>query len=246
MPYCVAQHATPWEMRGQRSSRRENRLKRLVLVCEQVLESVRNDHILLTMKMKLAQQILAHASTLPEGAPLTAKGFLQLGHRATIDQTLSRLFRSGKLLRSGRGFYVLPVESRFGTRAPAPEKVVAESAKLRGEVVASHGAAAANRLGLTTQVPMRTTYLTSGPSRELKLGAQCIELKHVPHWQLMNATRESGEVVRALAWTGRSQAREVLARLKPKLTSEVREELIASRSSLPGWLAETISLELAA
>jgi len=42
-----------------------------------------------------------------------------------------------------------------------------EAAKLRGETIAPHGAAAANRLGLTTQVPMRTTYLTSGRSRPL-------------------------------------------------------------------------------
>jgi hypothetical protein len=198
------------------------------------------------MKTKLAQQILAHASTQPEGVPLTAKGFLQLGTRAAIDQTLSRLARAGKLIRSGRGLYVLPVESRFGTRAPSPERVVAECARLRGETIAPHGAVAANRLGLTTQVPMRTAYLTSGPSRKLKLGAQYIELTHVPHWQLLNANRESGEVLRALAWSGRPHARETLAQLKPKLTSQVREELVASRSSLPGWLAETISVELAA
>jgi hypothetical protein len=198
------------------------------------------------MKTKLAQQILAQATTLPEGTPLAAKGFLHLGNRAAIDQTLSRLSRAGKLMRSGRGLYVLPVESRFGARAPSPEKVVAESARLRGETIAPHGAAAANRLGLTTQVPMRTTYLTSGPSRELKLGAQSIELQHAPPWQLLNANLESGEVLRALAWRGRPHAREALEQLKPKLTPEVREELIASRPSLPGWLAETISLELAA
>jgi hypothetical protein len=198
------------------------------------------------MKTKLIQQILASAAILAEGAPLTAKGLLQLGTRAAIDQALSRLSRAGKLMRLGRGLYVLPVESRFGTRAPLPEKVVAESARLRGETIAPHGAAAANRLGLTTQVPMRTAYLTSGPSRQLKLGAQSIELKHVPHWQLLNSNRESGEVLRALAWSGRSHAREALAQLKPKLASEVREELVASRPSLPGWLAETISRELAA
>jgi uncharacterized protein DUF6088 len=198
------------------------------------------------MKTKLPQQILAHASTLPEGVPLAAKGFLHLGTRAAIDQTLSRLSRAGKLMRSGRGLYVLPVESRFGARAPSPERVVAESARLRGETIAPHGAAAANRLGLTTQVPMRTTYLTSGPSRELKLGSQSIELQHAPPWQLLNANRESGEVLRALAWSGRPHAREALEQLKPKLAPEVREELVASRSSLPGWLAETISLELAA
>jgi len=195
--------------------------------------------------MKTAQQILAYASALPEGTPLTAKGLLQWGARAAIDQALSRLSRAGKLMRTGRGLYVLPVESRFGTRAPSAEKVVAESARLRGETIASHGAAAANHLGLTTQVPMRTVYLTSGPSRQLKLGAQSIELKHVPAWQLLNANRESGEVLRALAWSGRPRAREVLAQLKPRFNSQVREELVACRSSLPGWLAETISRELA-
>jgi hypothetical protein len=211
-----------------------------------LIENVRNSYILLTMKLNVAKRILTIASAMPEGVPLTAKSFLQLGSRSAIDQALSRLSCAGKLMRTGRGLYVLPVESRFGKRAPAPEKVVGESAKLRGETIAPHGAAAANRLGLTTQVPMRTMYLTSGPSRKLKLGAQSIELKHVPSWQLTNAERESGEVVRALAWNGRSQARETLARLKRNLTPKVREELIASRSSLPGWLAEAISLELAA
>jgi hypothetical protein len=53
-----------------------------------------------------------------------------------------------------------------------------------------------------------------------------IELKHVPPWQLLNANRESGEVLRALAWSGRPHAREALVQLKPKLPSQVREELI--------------------
>jgi hypothetical protein len=198
------------------------------------------------MKTQLGEQILARAGALPEGTPLTAKGFLQLGSRAAVDQSLSRLFRAGKLLRTGRGMYVRPVENRFGKRAPEPERVVMEAAKLRGETIAPHGAAAANRLGLTTQVPMRTTYLTSGRSRQFMLGAQHIELKHVPPWQLLNVGRESGEVLRAIAWTGRAHARELLAQLKPTFAPQTREELIASRSSLPGWLAESISRELAA
>ena len=198
------------------------------------------------MKTSLANQILAYGAMLSEGTPLTAKSLLHLGSRAATDQALSRLTRQGKLMRSGRGMYVRPIESRFGTRAPSPEKVIAETARLRGETVAPHGAAAANRLGLTMQVPMRTIYLTSGRSRRLNLGAQSIELEHAPRWQLTNAGRPSGEVVRALAWAGRPQAHEFLARIKQKLPEEVRKELIASRGALPEWLARTISAELAA
>ena len=50
--------------------------------------------------------------------------FLDLGSRAAVDQALSRLVRRGALPRAGRGVYVLPVESRFGRRAPSVDKTV--------------------------------------------------------------------------------------------------------------------------
>jgi Family of unknown function (DUF6088) len=188
---------------------------------------------------------VAYGAMPSERTPLTAKSLLHLGSRAATDQALSRLTRQGKLMRSGRGTYVRPIESRFGNRLPSPVTVITETARLRGETGAPHGAAAANRLGLTTQVPMHTIYLTSGRSRRLTLGAQSIELEHAPRWQLTNADRPSGEVVRALAWAGRPQAHEFLARIKQKLPEEVRKELIAARGALPEWLARTISAELA-
>ena len=110
-------------------------------------------------------------------------------------------------MRAGRGAYVRPIETRFGVRAPSAEKVVEAIASLRGETVVSHGAAAANALGLTTQVPVRVVYLTSGRSRHLKLGAQVVELKHAPGWQLIKAGQPAGEAVRALAWLGPAHAR---------------------------------------
>lgn len=48
----------------------------------------------------LVQHILAHAASLPEGAGLSAKALLHLGSRAAVDQTLSRLARSGELVRA--------------------------------------------------------------------------------------------------------------------------------------------------
>jgi hypothetical protein len=72
----------------------------------------------------LAKQVLEHAAGLPEGTPLVAKELLHLGNRAAVDQVLSRLVQRGALLRAGRGIYVLPVESRFGSRAPSASKMV--------------------------------------------------------------------------------------------------------------------------
>jgi Family of unknown function (DUF6088) len=127
---------------------------------------------------QLAQAILSQAESLPEGGLLSPKEFLHLGSRAAIDQTLSRLAREDKLLRVGRGAYALPIQGRFGVRPPSVESVVEAIEFTSGETVVASGAAEANALGLTTQVPTREVYLTSGPSRRLQLGNREIELKH--------------------------------------------------------------------
>ena len=95
----------------------------------------------------LPESILLHAQSLPEGGVLSPKEFLHLGSRAAVDQALSRLTKENKLLRVGRGTYVNPVSNRFGTRAPAPEKVIESLVAQSGETVTPHGAMAANALG---------------------------------------------------------------------------------------------------
>ena len=162
---------------------------------------------------KLPESILLQAQSLPEGGVLSPKEFLHLGSRAAVDQALSRLTKEGKLLRVARGTYVTPVSSRFGTRAPSPEKVVHALAAQSGEVVTPHGASAANTLGLTQQVPIREVYLTSGRTRKLKLGRSEIMVKHAPRWMLALGSGPAGAAVRALAWMGPAHVGESLASL---------------------------------
>lgn len=189
----------------------------------------------------LAQQILAHAAAIPEGAGLSAKALLHLGSRASVDQALSRLARSGDLLRAGRGVYVLPVKRKFGARAPEVGKVVQGWASQRGETVVGSGAAAASALGLTTQVPVRQVFLTSGRSRKLKLGSQTIELKHAPPWQLLFPGQPAGEVIRSLAWVGPSASKAALGKLKLKLPAADLQAVTDARACLPTWLATLVS-----
>jgi hypothetical protein len=189
----------------------------------------------------LAQQILKYAATLPEGASLSAKALLHLGSRAAVDQALSRLARSGELLRAGRGVYVLPVKGKFGARAPEVGKVVQEWASQRGETIVSTGAAAANALGLTTQVAVRQVFLTSGRSRKLKLGSQTVELRHAPPWQLLYPGQAAGDVIRSLAWVGPSGSEAALGQLKRKLPPSELQAVANARARLPTWLARQVS-----
>ena len=193
------------------------------------------------MPNALATKVLNHAAELPEGSPLSAKALLHLGSRAAIDQALSRLARSGELARAGRGVYLRPIKNRFGSRAPSTAKALEGLSTQRGETIVPHGAAAANALGLTTQVPMREIYLTSGPSRKLTLGSQVVELRHAPAWKLILPGRNAGNAVRAMEWLGKESTPGTLQELKSKLPAEALSELMAARPRLPTWMAQKVS-----
>jgi len=191
----------------------------------------------------LPETILQQAQSLPEGGVLSPKEFLHLGSRSAVDQAFSRLAKAGRLLRVARGAYATPVFSRFGSRTPAPEKVVRALAEQSGEIIVPHGASAANALGLTQQVPIREIYLTSGRTRKLKLGHSEVLVKHAPHWMLTLGTRPAGEAVRALAWIGPAHAGESLALLRRTLPCSEWQALTSARATLPGWMARAIGEE---
>ena len=189
----------------------------------------------------LPERIASELETWPEAVPVSAKSLLQLGSRAAVDQALSRMTRRGQLLRIGRGLYFRPIQTRFGVRSPEVSTVLEAVQKETGEAIAPSGAATANQLGLTTQVPLRPVYLTSGRTRHLKLGAQTVELRHVPRWQLTLAERPAGAVIRVLAWGGRERGRALAAELKSKLSAETVEELSRVRGRVPTWMAQELS-----
>lgn len=189
----------------------------------------------------LTEAILSAAQTLPEGGLLSPKEFLHLASRAAVDQALTRLAREGKLLRVGRGAYALLVNSRFGSRPPSTEAVVESIESTSGEVIVASGATEANALGLTTQVPTREVFLTSGSTRKLRLGNRSVELKHASRWQLALGKRPAGKAIRALSWLGQEQAPAALKVLRTKLPAEEWAAMRATRAALPSWMARAIS-----
>ena len=158
-----------------------------------------------------------------------------------MDQSLSRLARSGQLMRVCQGVYVSPVKTRFGTRPPEVEKTIAALSRLWGETIVPSGGSMANALGFTTQTPVKPVYLTSGPNRRLKFGEMIVELRHAPKWQLVSPNRKSGDVVRALAWMGPEEVEHCLDEVSPHLTQGDLDELAEARAIVPGWIAGPVS-----
>ena len=95
----------------------------------------------------LPERIMEHAEAMPEATPICPAALLHLGQRPAVNQALSRLARSGRLLRICHGVYMRPIETRFGPCPPSIEKSLQSLSALWGETIVPNGGSAANWLG---------------------------------------------------------------------------------------------------
>jgi len=183
-----------------------------------------------------------YAETLPKAAVICPKDLLHLGSRSAVYQALSRLDREDGLMRIYRGVYVRTIETRFGRIGPEVGEVIEELSRLWGETIVYSAGSSANFLHLTTQVPMRPVYFTSGPDRQLHFRALKVKLRHAPRWQLVGENRRTGILIRALTFLHPSEAKEALEKVLPTFPREDMEELLAARSVLPSWIVEPLNM----
>ena len=113
---------------------------------------------------------------LPEDSVLFRTDFPEY-HSEFVGGTLAELTQEGMLVKLAQGIYAKPRRSRFGLVLPSVDKIAqAIAARDNAEVLPS-GMTALNVLGLSTQVPMKYAYLTTGSERIIKLENQEIRLK---------------------------------------------------------------------
>ena len=187
------------------------------------------------------QRIMERAEALPAATPICAKALLDLGSRAAVDQALSRLVRQERLDRIYPGIYMRTIMTRYGPVSPDVDAAVRNLSEMWGEVIVPSGGAAANFLGLTTQLPIQTVYWTSGPTRRLHFGRLVVKLLRVARWKLVAPDRRSGMAVRALAFFGRYQVEHTVTEVASRLTGSDRAEFLALRAVMPSWMAEPVS-----
>jgi hypothetical protein len=143
-------------------------------------------------------------------------------------------------MRVARGVFTRPNRNRFvGEVPPDPYRVAEAVARASGTVVELHGAEAARRLGLTTQVPATPVFLTNGSSRKLRMGNLVLELRRTAPRKLHFAGRPAGQALSALWHLGRrGVTAEVIRILKRNLPPKEYEALLEAPQIMPAWMAE--------
>lgn len=193
--------------------------------------------------MTATKAIREKLAELPAGEVFTPSLFAGMGSRAAIDMILIRLTKEGQIERIARGLYVLPKASRFGIKAmPAAEQVAKTVAEAEGAVVAMHGAEAARRLGLSTQMSTQPVFYTNGTNRNIRVGKLLIRLKHVAPRKMLLAGRPAGEALSALWYLGRNEVdSSTFKRIAQKLPSSEFKALREAKPSMPTWMAEAMN-----
>lgn len=189
-----------------------------------------------------AELIRRRIDEMPIGEPFTPAALLECGTRASVDQTLSRLVKAGAIERVARGLFVRPEVSRFvGKVSPSPLQVAESIAKASGATLQVHGAEAARRLELTTQVPTQSVFATSGPSKRIRIGKTEVRLQHVCARKLALAGRPSGLALAALWYLGKTEVTpEVIEKIRRKLGANEFQVLKAATRSMPAWMSDAL------
>jgi len=175
------------------------------------------------------------------GSVFTPSDFLTVAARSSVDQALSRLVKAGQLRRLARGLYDFPkVHPKLGPLSPTPDDVAQALARETGSLVQIAGARAANALGLSTQVPAQSTYLTDGPSRRVVLGKRVVDLRHASPKHLIAPGSPAGTVVQALRHVGPVRAADVVQIAARRLSANDKKTLASTAVQAPAWMRPTL------
>jgi len=175
------------------------------------------------------------------GKIIFADDFRSIGTGVAIRHALSRLSRDEFIIRLSNGIYLYPkISKRIGVVYPSIEDIAKAIAKKEKARLIPTGIYALNKLGLSTQVPMKVVFLTDGAPRIIKVGKKAtIRFKKTVAKHLAFKGVITTLVIFALKEIGKGKVTEFeIKRIAEALSKEKRENIIYDATIAPEWIAD--------
>ena len=175
---------------------------------------------------------------LQKGSILLVDDFLDFGNSESIKKALFRLEKKGLLVRLAHGIYLFPkTDKDLGVLYPSAEDIAIAIAKRDRARIIPTGVQALNKLGLSTQIPLKAVFLTDGAARSIKIGKRTITFKKTSPKNLLAKGEISSLVIQALKSIGQNKLEdESLKKLQAVLKKEKKENILHDAKLAPAWI----------
>lgn len=196
---------------------------------------------------KIEAKVIGLLQNIPKGSVLFVDNFLDLGSPDSIKKALYRLTNEkGLLVRLAHGIYLYPkIDKELGVLFPSTEEIAIAIARRDKARIIPTGIYALNRLGFSTQVPMKIVYLTDGATRNIKIGKRTISFKKTSPKNLMTKGEISTLAIQALKEIGQKNINEeFLQQLNIVLKKESKENILHDAKLAPAWINKILKQSL--
>ena len=192
-----------------------------------------------TSKLSLERKILNYLRRWGRGCVFSNSDFFSLSSDANVACALHHLKKRGTIRPLWRGLYDYPKYSKLLREHLAPDLrlVAAALARKYKWHIRPSGSAALNHWGLSTQIPTRLLYFSSGPNRFYAIGNRSIEFKHVPSKQSHLGDAQCELFIQAIKELGDLSLSDTYL---PKIKSILTPELIRSLNKATPLLTEKL------
>lgn len=173
------------------------------------------------------------------GYAFTRKDMLDLADSGTIGRILARLVEDGTIRRIDRGLFDYPYvnEKLGGQLSPDIDQVARALARKFRWTIVPQGALAANKLGLSQQVPTKYIYLSDGPTKQFNVGNRTILFRHARPKDLRADSVLSATIIQALRYLGKdSFNQDLIKRLRKNLSLNDRKRLVKDTRYGTDWI----------
>ncbi|MBK1791347.1 DUF6088 family protein [Persicirhabdus sediminis] len=169
--------------------------------------------------------------------------FLDLGSDADIRKALSELAAKGTIRRVLRGVYDYPRISKLLNTEMGPDldQLARALARRSGWRIQPSENTALNLLGLSSQVPAQSVYLSDGPSKTYEIGNLELTFKKRTLKESVFKHKESELVVQSLKALGQARIdEEIQQKLAAKWSPIMWKKILRDTKTAPGWVSDLI------
>lgn len=195
------------------------------------------------MIMNNHEQMEEEILKMPAGKVFVISDFVDSISYDNARKICIRLENEGKIRRILPGIYDRPLYSKILNQEVAPDiNAVAEAiARKNNWSIIPSGNVALNLLGISTQVPAKWEYLSSGDSKDYQIGNASISFTHRADKELNRMSTKTALVIQAIKALGEENISEyVTAKFASKLSDAEKAQLLTEAKPTTAWIYEII------